>query len=289
MPDIDFTSSDSVQYLRDAVNEIWGSLCQQIPYDYSFDAITINNINCYQVDPPEVENEEVLIIYIHGGSYIVGHPTLCKNMPVSIAHESGIRVVSVEYRLGPEHPFPAAIDDVLDVIKGLQNHFGKNVRYALMGHSSGGGLALISALHAKNKNLLEPIAMALISPWIDLELQGDSMLTLEAFDTNPPTRDWFYQSVEAFIGQYQRTEPAISPLNDDVSGLCPIYIQQGGRDRLLSDATRLNRRLLNAGVNSTLDIWDGLWHAFQMMPLLPEAQQANQATASFLRATLTKA
>lgn len=288
IPDIDFSSSASVQLLRNAVSEQWLGLCQQIPYNYTFDTIKINGINCYQIDPPEISDNGQLIIYIHGGSYLFGHPTQCKNIPVSIAHESGVRVISVEYRLGPECPLPAAIDDVLSVIKGIRNHFGENVRYGLMGHSSGGGLALIATLQAMSKNLPKPSAIALLAPWVDLEFEGDSMSTLKNVDINPPSVEWFYQSVEGFIGQYQRTDPAISPLHQDLSGLCPTYIQQGGRDRLLSDATRLNRQLLNVEVESILDIWEGLWHGFQMMPLLPEAQQANKATAAFFRKSLKR-
>ena len=286
IPIIDFTSVDDVQLIRDAIHPQWQGLCEQIPYDYTFDEIEINGIRCYQIDPPDRADDTVVIIYIYGGGNFFGHPTLCKNIPVSIAHNSGIRVISVEYRLGPEHSFPAPIDDILDVIDGIKTYFGNNTRYGIVGHSAGGGLALSAALQAKEKNLPCPAAMALISPWVELELCGDSMRTIEAFDPNPPSHAWFYKSVDAFIGNYQRTDPLVSPLYGDFSDLCPTYIQQAARDRLLSDATRLNRSLLDAKVSSTLDIWDGLWHGFQMVPLLPEAQQANQATAYFMKSLL---
>lgn len=288
IPDFDFTSVSSVQPLRDMVGVLWGGLCEQIPYDYHFESISINGINCYQIDPPEISNTDLVILYVHGGSHIFGHPTLCKNIPVSIAQHSGIRVISVEYRLGPEHPFPAAINDLLEVIQGLKSHFGEAVRYGITGHSSGGGLALSTTLKAKQNGLPSPAALALLAPWVEVELSGDSMLTLKEFDANPPSQEWFYNSVQAFIGEHQRNDPLLSPLYGDFEDLCPTYIQQPGRDRLLSDATRLNRRLIDANISSTLDIWDGMWHGFQMFPLLPEAQQANKVTATFLKKHLEK-
>jgi acetyl esterase/lipase len=288
IPEIDSNSLAEVQALRTAIHGQWEMLCDQIPYEYNFDEISINGIRCYQIDPPEASSDDLVIIYIHGGTYFFGHPTNCKNIPVSIAHNSGIRVISVEYRLSPEHVFPAPAEDILAVIDGIQNYFGKNCRYGLSGHSSGGGLALSVALQAMEKGLACPEALALLAPWVEMELCGDTMLSLEEFDPSPTSRDWFYKSVEDFLGNYQRTDPLVSPLYGDFSDLCPIYIQQAGRDKLLSDATRLNRRLLKANVQSTLDIWDGLWHGFQMFPLLPEAQQANQATAAFLKANLEK-
>lgn len=285
-PDIDFTSSDSVGLLRNVIAGLWTELCNQIPFEYSFNKREIGGVNCYQVTPPNADSASAVILYVHGGSYSFGHPTLCKNIPVSIAYETGISVISIEYRLGPEHFFPAPVDDLLAVIEGLKDAFGEHINYGLVGHSAGGGLALTGALQAKARKLPEPSVMALIAPWTDVQLSGDSMLTLEAFDSNPPSREWFVNSTKAFLGEYEADNPLVSPLNGNLSGLCPTYIQQPGRDRIMSDSTRLNRRLLKEKVSSTLDIWDGMWHGFQMDPSVPEAQEANRATAEFLKNVL---
>lgn len=109
-------------------------------------------VRCYQIDPPAMSNENAVVLYIHGGENFFGHSTLCKNIPVSIAHASGLRVLSIEYRLAPEHVFPAPNNDILSVIEGLHEHYGKNTHYALMGHSAGGGLALSATLVSNEKN-----------------------------------------------------------------------------------------------------------------------------------------
>lgn len=279
---IDFTTVEAVQSIRDFVHPLWQSFCDQIAVDYRFEETMINNIRCYQIDPPDLSNPDAVIFYIHGGSNFFGHPTLCKNIPVSIAHQSGIRVISIEYRLAPEHPYPAPIEDIVAVISGYATHLGKALPYALVGHSAGSGLALSARLMAQQHNLPLPKAMALIAPWVDAELAGDSWTTLEHFCPNPPTNEWMYESVQAFLGGFERKDPLVSPLHSDLSGLCPTYIQVPGRDRFLSDGIRLNRKLLSAKVDSTLDIWEGMWHGFQMMPQIPEAQDANRATADFL-------
>lgn len=282
VPDIDFSSSSSVQLLRDAVIEYWQVLSAQIPMDYRFDPFQINGINSFQITPPQITVDDAVILYVHGGSYCSGHPELCKNIPVSIAHAAKIPVISIEYRLAPEHPFPAPIEDVLQVIEGLVDMYGEKTRFALVGHSAGGGLALSVALQAKQRKLPLPECLALLAPWVDASVVGDSILTLESFDPNPPSLEWLKGIKDGFASNYDVTNPIVSPLYAKLSGLPPIYIQQPGRDRLLSDSTRLNRKLLEEGVLSTLDIWDGMWHGFQMFPLVPEAQQANRATANFI-------
>lgn len=286
LPMIDFTSAEAIQRVRDFVHPLWQSYCDEMPGDYSFELITINNIRCYEIDPPVFKNEDAVILYVHGGSNFFGHPTLCKNIPVSIAHQSGVRVLSIEYRLAPEHIFPAPIEDIVAVIKGLDEYSGKKMSYALAGHSAGAGLTLSARVMAKGKSLALPKAIALLAPWVDHTVAGDTWLTLDEFCPNPPTHKWFYESVNAFLGGYDRKDPLVSPLFSDLSDLCPIYIQAAGRDRFLSDSIQLNRKLLHAGVCSTLDIWEGMWHGFQMIPSVPEAQAANQATAKFLSRTL---
>jgi acetyl esterase/lipase len=286
IPFIDFTDSQQVQSLRDLIHPIWQSLSDQIPYSYQFEEITINGIRCYQIDPPTMTESQAVILYLHGGSLFFGHPTLCKNIPVSIAHASGIRVVSVEYRLAPEHPMPAQLDDILTVINGLKAHYGDEVEYGLVGHSAGANIGLSAAIKAT----LKPKTLALIGAFVDASLEGDSIITLADFDPTSQlaNKAWHYESFTAFLNHFDRQDPLISPLFADLTELCPTYIQAAGRDRSVSDPIRLNRKLLAQHIPSTLDIWEGMWHGFQMFPLLPEAVQANAATADFLVKHLSK-
>lgn len=288
LPLIDFNSLEQITQLRQAFTPIWEALSEQISYDYSFEEIRINGTRCYQIDPPNLSDANQLVLYIHGGAFIFGHPSLCKNIPVSIAHGSGIRTVSIEYPLAPEHSFQDQLDHILAVIEGIREKFGREVNYGLVGHSAGGCLALSALLQARLRKAQLPTALCLISPWLDSSVSGDTMTTLEAFDPNPPSTEWFYESVDAILGDMDRTDPLISPLYGDLQGLCPTYIQQAGRDKISSDAFRLNRELLKQNVPTTLDVWDGMWHGFQMFPAIPEAKSANQFTADFLKYQLGK-
>jgi acetyl esterase/lipase len=280
LPLIDFTNPTEITKIRNLIHPIWQTFSEQIPYSYSFEEITINGRRCYQIMPPILKHASAVILYIHGGSLCYGHPSLCKNIPVSIAHQSGIPVISIEYRLAPEHPMPAQIDDILTVISGLKTFFNQHISYGIAGHSAGANLAVTAALNATHK----PKALALIGAFLDASLEGDSISFLEQFDltTQIAIKQWHYQSFESFLGDYDRKDPSVSPLFADINGLCPTYLQGAGRDRSVSDPIRFNRKLLAQNINSTLDIWEGMWHGFQMIPWLPEADSANAATATFL-------
>lgn len=203
------------------------------------------------------------ILYLHGGGYCIGSAYASRPITGGLAKLTGAQVYAPDYRLAPEHPHPAAVDDALAAYCWLLAQGIAPQSIALAGDSAGGGLVLATTLAARDAGLPLPAALALISPWVDLACSGETLTTHAARDpmlTPQGLRRW----ATAYCGTQSPAQPACSPLFADLQGLPPLLIQAGSEEILLSDARRLQQKALAAKVNATLHEYAGLWHNFQL-------------------------
>ena len=233
------------------------------------------------VTPAAADSGRVLI-YFHGGGYAVGSPQLYTSMACRIARLTGARVLLPSYRLAPEHPFPSGLDDALAVYRAVLDSGVPAQHIAFGGDSAGGGLSLACALAARDAGLPQPAAITAYSPWTDLTVSGSSVNSNAATELVLSARE-AERFVSSYLGDRERSDPLASPLFADLRGLAPLLVQVSGHEILLDDSRRLAEAARSAGVDVELQVWDGVWHVWQAMPvLLPEADAALAATASFL-------
>lgn len=232
---------------------------------------------------PNTNNDGRLIVYLHGGGFVVGSATANIVLPARVAHSAKMPVVSIDYRMPPEYPFPAALDDAVDVVRHLIDS-GQNPRkLILLGESAGGGLVLSTALQLKALGIPMPAGLVVISPWADLSNTGDTGLTLNHFDPVITWPDSLASAAAAYAGEHNPANPLISPVFGDYTGLPPMLVQAGSREVLLSDAFRVVRAARRAGVTVQYDVWDGMWHVFQQHPDVAEAEEAIAEIAMFAK------
>lgn len=229
---------------------------------------------------------EHCILYLHGGAYCLGSPQTHRAMLSRLADRSATRIFVPDYRLAPEHPYPAALRDALSSYEGMLHQGIPPHSITIAGDSAGGGLALATALAIRNQGLPMPASIVLISPWTDLSLAGKSVHNLQT--TDPILRRaWLDQCAGWYCDQIDRTDPGVSPLFSDHAKLPPVLIQVGSDELLLDDSERLQSALHDAGNPVRLHRYEGMWHVFQLHAgMLAEADQALDEISNFIRATL---
>ncbi len=224
-----------------------------------------------------------VVLYLHGGGYVMGSRNTHRGLAGRIARAARARVLLPEYRLAPEHPFPAAVDDATTCWRWLLSQGHASEHMAIAGDSAGGGLALATLLASKAAGDPLPACAVALSPWTDLEGTGptarpgavdDPMLTPEGLRT----------SGRQYAGTDLR-HPHAAPLHGDLGGLPPLLLQVGTREVLLSDSTRFADKARAAGVEVTLEVEDGLIHVWQMFPGVPEADSAIERVGAFIAHT----
>jgi acetyl esterase/lipase len=229
------------------------------------------------VDGSETER---VILYLHGGAYVMGSRNTHRGIAGRIARAAGARVLLPDYRLAPEHPFPAAVEDAMTCWRWLLAQGHAPERMAITGDSAGGGLALATLLALKAAGESLPACAVGLSPWTDLEGEGptaepgavdDPMLTPEGLRSSG--RDYAAADLR---------NPLAAPLHGDLEGLPPLLLQVGTREILLSDSTRFAEKAQAAGVQVTLEVEDGLIHVWQMFPDVPEARSAVERIGAFI-------
>ena len=217
------------------------------------------------------------VLYGFGGGFVQGSPI--EDLPIAapLCAATGARIVIPEYRLAPEHPWPAAVDDGFAVYRTMAEG-----PFAIVGESAGGNLALSLMLRAREERVPLPGAAALLSPWCDLRNSGDS---LGFNDGRDPTLDASssWQAARHYAGQNCVDDPCISPVNGDFdAGFPPFVITTGTRDLHLSQSVQLSQVLRDSGVHVDLQVWEGLWHVFEWFDHLPEAGQSIDRIAAHL-------
>jgi monoterpene epsilon-lactone hydrolase len=258
---------------------------QPLPADVTVAAAALGGVPTAEITVEGIEPRHV-VLYFHGGVYVMGDAILAAGLASQIGRRTDAKVISVEYRLAPEHPYPAAVDDALAAYEGLLHDGIAPSDIAFAGESAGGGLAIATLVNARGHELPLPAAAFVMSPYADLTLAGATMETRR--DVDPLMS---LEALQARVGDYTSGHDAalglISPVFADLSGLPPLIIQAGSHEVLLDDAVRLARAAAIADVEVTLDITPGVPHVFQAyFQMLDEAGAALDRAGQFVSAHL---
>ena len=225
-----------------------------------------------------------VILYFHGGVYVIGSADASVPLVADLARRTGARVITVDYRLAPEHPYPAAVEDAQAAYRGLLSKGVDPGRIAIAGESAGGGLAVAALLGLRDAGTPMPASAFLMSPYADLTLSGDTIVDKQAVDPLL-TADALRQRVPDYVAGWDPSDPYISPVLGELSGLPPMLIQVGSHEVLLSDAIRLARRAASDDVAVTLEVVPGVPHVFQAYAaVLDEADAALDRATGFISA-----
>ena len=253
------------------------------PPEVKVEHVTAGNTPAEWLRPPSAEAGRV-VLYLHGGGYVIGSPRSHRHLAAAIAAAAGASALLLDYRLAPEHPFPAAVDDARAAYRWLLDQGIAPARIVIAGDSAGGGLTVATLLALREAGLPLPAAGVCISPWVDLTCSGASYQSKAAVD--PIVRQaGVAEMARAYLGSTDPRNPLASPLFADLRGLPPLLIHVGGDEVLLDDAVALAERAKAAGVDATLEEYDRMvhvWHWF--LPMLDEAQAAVESIGRFARA-----
>ena len=235
---------------------------------------------------PKGSDEDRVLLCIHGGGFISGSMYTHRKLFAHLARAVGARALIVNYRLLPEGVYPAPVDDTVAAYGWLLDQ-GIGARHiAFTGDSAGGGLSITTQLRARDRGLPLPAAAMLLSPWVDMEVTGETMLSNDGKDALF-NQAWVKQMAQAFLGGSDPRDLLANPLYADLSGLGPVYIQVGDRELLLDDSRRLAESAEKAGVEVRLDVFPEQQHTFQMMAgRAPEADDAIHRLAEWVRPKL---
>jgi monoterpene epsilon-lactone hydrolase len=248
--------------------------------DINVEKISIEGIPAEWVTAPNAVEDRVFL-YLHGGAYIMGSCNTHRYIASKLARSTAARVLVPEYRLAPENPFPAAIEDAVKVYRWLISSGFAPDKIIIGGDSAGGGLTLATLISLKDEEEALPTLAVLLSPWTDMEGTGESMETRA--DVDPwLSPDASRTTPALYIRDMDPRHPLVSPIYADLSGLPTMLVHVGNDEILLSDSARLVDRARASGVEITFKIWDEMWHVFQTFAI-PEGQQAIDEIGDFVR------
>jgi epsilon-lactone hydrolase len=244
----------------------------------------IAGVHCFIVTPRDIprENRQRLLVHVHGGGYVFGPGEAALPEAVLMAGFGGFKVISVDYRMPPDFPYPAAMDDAIAVWKEvLKTHDHR--RLAIFGTSTGGAMTLAMVLRAKDEKLALPAAIAPGTPWSDIDKIGDSYETNQWVDNVLVTWDgWLGRAAKLYANGTDLKNPYISPIYGDFKGFPPTILTSGTRDLFLSNTVRTHRKLRRAGVIAELNVYEGQSHAqYQFSVNAPETKEAFTDIARF--------
>jgi len=226
------------------------------------------------------------LLYLHGGGYILGSPDTHRAMVASLVRNANTRALLIDYRLAPEHPFPAGLEDAAMAYRWLLDQGIAPDTIAVAGDSAGGGLTMALLLSLRDAGIPLPSGAALLSPWTDLAMSGWSHITHRKRDPMI-SLDGALIAARHYLGATNPTDPLASPLYGQFNGLPPLFIHVGGNEILLDDSLRLADRARAAGVSVEIKVWNGLPHVFQAASFVPEARKALKEIAAFLKTQMT--
>jgi len=250
--------------------------------DVAYEPVMANGVPAEWMIPPDATKDEALF-YLHGGGYTLGSINTHRDLASRLGKAARMRVLSVGYRLAPEHPYPAAVEDALAAYQWLLREGIEPKKIAIAGDSAGGGLTMATLVALRERNLALPAAAVCLSPWVDLEMSGESMTTKASVD--PMVRaEGVKMMAKLYLGENHARTALASPLYADLRGLPPLLIQVGTAEVLLDDAVRLAERAKAAGVDVTLERWEDMIHVWQFFAaMLPEGGKAIQRIGEFVR------
>ncbi|MDI1265989.1 MAG: alpha/beta hydrolase [bacterium] len=246
----------------------------------SCEPVSAGGIDGEWISPAGVPQDKA-ILYFHGGGFRIGSVSSHRDLISQIACASGCRVLAINYRLAPEHRFPAGLDDALAAYGWMRELGLKSGNIAFAGDSAGGNLALAAMLALRERGLPLPVSATLMSPWTDMAATGASYVSRA--DADPiHQRAMIVALAKNYLGEGDPKHPLASPLHADLGGLPPLLIQVGDRETVRDDSVMLADKARAVGVDVDLQVWDGMIHVFQMFPEIPEAHQAIASIAGFL-------
>jgi acetyl esterase/lipase len=229
---------------------------------------------------------DAALLYFHGGGYMTGSPTSHRHLIAALGEAAGVPVLAPDYRLGPEHPFPAAVEDAVAAYQWLLGQNLSPERIVIAGDSAGGGLAVATMLALRERHSALPAAGVCLSPWADLTNTAESYVTRQASDPIL-TRERLDEMAAAYLQGQDARSPLASPIFGDLAGLPPLLIHVGNDEVLFDDSIHLEARAKAAGVPVTLEVWERMihvWHYFH--PMLAEGREAIARIGEFVRAHL---
>lgn len=241
------------------------------------DTVAAAWIEASNADPDRV------ILYLHGGGYVIGSIATHRELANRLSRAAAARVLLLDYRLAPEHPFPAAVEDAVTAYRWLLQQGANPSRTVIAGDSAGGGLTVAALVALRDAGLPAPAAGVCLSPWTDMEGIGDSMASRAHLDPMVQ-RGRLLDFARLYLHEADPRSPLAAPLYADLKNLPPLLIHVGTAETLYDDATRLADKARAAGVEVTFEPWDDMihvWHLFA--PMLPEGQQAIERLGEYIR------
>ncbi len=250
------------------------------PKDTKTIPVDVNGVSAEWIERSSSRAHRV-ILYFHGGGYCAGSPESHRAMISNLCHQAHARALVPDYRLAPEHPFPAAFEDALGCYRWLLASGIDPAGIVFAGDSAGGGLALATAMGARHEGLPIPASIILMSPWVDLAMGGRSLLAAAKRDPMLDITDLVNFS-QNYLGGHLPTDPRASPLYGDFHGLPSILIHVGSLEILKDDALRVAKSAEAAGVDVSIEVWDDMVHVFQSLPV-KEAAASIARLGTFIR------
>jgi monoterpene epsilon-lactone hydrolase len=248
--------------------------------------ICANGVSAEWIEAPDADLG--VILYLHGGAYALGSINVHRELVARLAHSTRMRALAINYRLAPEHPYPAALSDATTAYLWLLNEGVHPSKIIIAGDSAGGGLALATLVGLRDAGESLPAGAVCISPWTDLALTGTSIQNKAKADPILAPDD-LEMYARYYAGEHELSSPLISPFYADLKDLPPLLIQVGADEILLDDAVRCADKAREAGVDVTLEIWNEMFHVFQMIWFLAETKEAVGHIAEFVSRGLTSA
>ena len=255
------------------------------PDEVTWTEVDAGGIPAIWADPDAGATDRV-VQYVHGGGYVIGNAHYYKRLTGHIAKAVGCRVLNVDYRLAPEHPHPAPVEDSTTAYRWLLGQGYDPAHLAISGDSAGGGLTLATLLALRDAGTAQPAAAVPISPWADMEATGDTMTT-NAVNDALVQAPMLLGMAGMFLNGHDPKDPLAAPIHADFSGIAPLYIQVGGHETLLDDAKRVAEAAQRDGVDVTLEVFPEMQHVFQIgAGNVPESDDAIAKIGAFLRSRL---
>jgi acetyl esterase/lipase len=280
-----YTDDKSIEELRADTNAREDD--SKLPPDTRYRAVNAGGTTAEWIEVGDVDDESVFY-FIHGGGYYRGTAASARISAAFFSQACGVPVCSVNYRLAPEHPFPAALDDVVAGYQWVLEQGYHPSRVVVGGISAGGGLAAALLLWLKGAGQAQPAGGVPLSPWVDLTQSGASYETKASADP-VISKAYLDRMAAMYIGERRAREPMISPVFGDLSGLAPQLIQVGSSEVLLDDSVQYAARLAGADVWAALEVWPEAIHGWHGVPSLPESDDALASIARFFHWSIARA
>jgi acetyl esterase/lipase len=286
VPVVDTTPTKESVIASRVASEAW-AIATGEPEGVTYEPVDADGVAAEWTTPAGADPDRVLL-YLHGGGYTVGSIASHRKLVGHLAKAAGMRGLSVEYRLAPENPFPAGLDDAVTVFAWLLGQGIEAGHIGIGGDSAGGGLAMATALALRERGLPAPGGLVLLSPWTDLATTGDSItsnvgkdLLLRRVEEDSPGIGWY-------AGDNDVKNPLISPLYADFGGFPPFIVHVGGSELLLDDSTRVAERASAAGCDVSIEVWPEMQHVFQIAAgNVPESDSSVDKLGSWLSGHLS--